>query len=216
MSDPSKYRSTEIKDIAKAMVKVQSELKTAYKSKNNPHFKSKYSDYEDIVEVSRSSLTKNGLYIVHQVIPQGDIDSVYTMLIHEESGQWFASEISIPTKDDSNMQQKKSAFTYAKRQAYEGLVGIVCSDEDDDGEAATEPLREAKHKTPTTNQEEFISREQYVKLTALLIEIPQEERRDMHDKILEALHIDDLVNMKVKDFSMCLKGLIKFRDSFQD
>lgn len=137
-------KSESIKNIAGALVKLQSEIGKAKKDKNNPFFNSKYADLESIHEVCKESLKSNGLAITQTVDGFENNIIVNTILIHAESGEWIESSIPVifgqKKKDGSiqkDMQALGSAITYARRYGIAGILNIV--QEDDDGNSASRP-----------------------------------------------------------------------------
>jgi len=131
--------SEQINEIASALNKVQSEIKPAIKDSDNPYFKSKYADLSAVWESCRVSLCKNGLSVTQTVDwseVAGNTVSVLTTMLMHSSGQWISgSQILNPVKNDP--QGIGSAITYARRYGLSAIIGIV-SDEDDDGNAASE------------------------------------------------------------------------------
>ena len=127
-------KSDSISELAKALHKAQSSIKTAIKDANNPFFKSKYADLGAIWDACRDALQANGLSVA-QVPTTGaaGLPCLDTILMHS-SGQWLSGQYPItPIKNDP--QGVGSAITYARRYALQAIVGI-CADLDDDGEAA--------------------------------------------------------------------------------
>lgn len=132
-----------MKQIADALVKVQTELKPVHKESLNEAFKrpgntgSKYADLTTVWEATRGLLTKHGLCLVQTT----DFDEhgawLRTMLLHT-SGESIEGRFPLrPTKPD--MQGMGSALTYARRYGLCAIVGIV-ADDDDDGNAASAPV----------------------------------------------------------------------------
>lgn len=129
-------QSAEIKELAKALVSAQGEMKMAEKSAQNPFFKSNYADLPAVIESTRPALTKNGLSVVQStdLTEKGDFVLV-TLLLHV-SGQWIGGVYPLrPQKADP--QGYGSAITYARRYAYQAMVCGASADDDDDGNAAT-------------------------------------------------------------------------------
>jgi len=119
-----------IKELAIALNKAQTEMKAALKDSSNPFFKSKYADFASVWETCRTPLTKHGLAISQLPIQANGMFGVRTILMHV-SGEWISEELLLPvTKQDP--QAAGSAITYARRYS---LSGIVClaTDDDDDG-----------------------------------------------------------------------------------
>lgn len=123
-------QSQSIAELAKALVKVQSELKAAKKDSENPFFRSHYADLNAVWEVCRGPLTKNGFAVVQA----GDGDCLVTTLIHT-SGEWIRGKMKLTPVKQNDPQAQGSALTYLRRYSLAAIVGIV-ADEDDDGEGA--------------------------------------------------------------------------------
>lgn len=135
--------SDSIKQLAAALAKVQAALQPAIKDKNNPAFKgAKYADLNAVWDVCRQPLTENGLSVAQ--MPVGNESGrigLTTMLMHE-SGEWLANTVYVRlAKDDP--QGAGSGLTYLRRYSLAAMVGIV-ADEDDDGNAASTPQRQAQ------------------------------------------------------------------------
>ena len=128
--------SESITKIASALVKAQGELNAVSKDGNNPHFRSKYATLQNIVESTRDTLRKHGLAVMQTFNEtDGTYVSLTTTLLHE-SGEYISGTISMrPTKNDP--QSMGGCATYARRYSY-AILGIV-ADEDDDGNAASQP-----------------------------------------------------------------------------
>lgn len=131
---PRATKSASIGELAKALCKVQGQLRPAKKSAENPFFKSHYADLNAIIEASRELLTANGLAITQTPATgaNGELELVTTLM--HTSGEWIEGSYPIkPIKPDP--QSVGSAFTYARRYSYQGAIGL--SAEDDDGNAAS-------------------------------------------------------------------------------
>jgi hypothetical protein len=147
--------SDSISKISAAIVKAQGELNAVTKDGNNPHFRSKYATLQNIVESTRDVLRKHGLAVIQTF---GETDGTYinliTTLLHE-SGEAFSGTLTMrPSKVDP--QGLGSATTYARRYALSAILGIV-TDEDDDGNASSQPSRdralETKYEAQTASAE---------------------------------------------------------------
>lgn len=123
-----------LKELPKALIAAQQEIKSARKSGSNPHFKSSYSDLSDVWDACRDALNKNGLCIAQTTaVREGPLVVLQTRLIHV-SGEELVSEYPLnPVKPDP--QAMGSALTYARRYTLAAMVGVV--QEDDDGNAAS-------------------------------------------------------------------------------
>jgi hypothetical protein len=119
-----------------ALLAVQSEAPTLRKDATNPHFRSKYTPLDTIVETIGPILAKHGL--VWMTLPgrdaHGDPALTYR-LAHASTGE--ALEGSMPlllSKQDA--QGQGSAITYARRYAICAVLNLV-ADDDDDGNGAS-------------------------------------------------------------------------------
>jgi hypothetical protein len=125
-------QSANITDLAKALNKLQGELKTVPRDKINPNFNSKYADLSAIWEACRKPLAENGLSLVQTTDRSGEDIVLETLLLHE-TGEWIKGKLPINAMRDEP-QAIGSAISYARRYAMSAMLGIV-SDEDDDAEA---------------------------------------------------------------------------------
>ena len=129
-------QSPELGELFAALAKAQSEIGTAALDKANPFFKNRYSSLSSVINMSRPSLTKNGLCVIQQIVTNGDNHGVMITKLCHASGQWIESKMKIaPVKAD--IQSLGSYLSYVRRYCYMSLVGIASGDsEEDDGEAA--------------------------------------------------------------------------------
>lgn len=200
-------RSADIKDLATALAKAQSEMPIAGLNKSNPYFKSSYADLQSIVAASRPSLTKYGLSVTQQIVHLEDGQSVlYTTLWHT-SGQWIMSKTRIvPAKND--IQTISSHITYLKRMCYASLIGVVTGDEDDDGETAVATSRETFAKGTALNTKynpkeetvDVISRDQLTELEYELAEYP-----DICEMVLDGLKLQSLADMPASKYRAAIE-----------
>jgi len=128
-------QSTEIKDLATALVKAQSEMKGAVKDSSNPFFKSSYADLQSVWDACREPLIKNGLAVIQRTTLVHDTQMCLETILLHNSGQYITSLYLLkPTKDDP--QDMGSAISYARRYSLAAMVGVY--QKDDDGNAASE------------------------------------------------------------------------------
>ena len=127
-------------DLAKALASWQGDLPSAAKSGKNPHFKSRFSTLQDIVDCARGAAS-HGIAFTQEV----DFDDakmfVRTVMLHA-SGEMRESRTPIITRDANDPQKLGSAITYAKRYGLQAMFGIP-ADEDDDGAKANEAPKRA-------------------------------------------------------------------------
>lgn len=145
-----------MKELATAMAKAQSEIKSALKDSKNPHFKSSYADLTSVWDACRAALTKNGLSVVQ--VPGFDENDVWleTMILHA-SGESISGRYPLRPQPQTP-QGYGSALTYARRYSLAAMVGVV-ADEDDDGNAASERGRGEPVQPPVpANAKAFVTR----------------------------------------------------------
>lgn len=130
--------SDNIEKISKSLVKAQKEMSAAKKGAANPFFKSKYADYNSVLEACKEALNDNGITILqpHSLLQMGEseIAVVETILLHE-SGEYVSSQTKIEVAKQNDPQALGSAISYARRYGLQSLVSLPTSD-DDDGESA--------------------------------------------------------------------------------
>ena len=135
--------SPEIKDLAGALLALQSELLPLIKDSENPYFKSHYASLPLILETVRPMLVRHGLALTQVYAPCNDRNHLVTKLFHVASGQSLESAVVIPEVQGSTDSKKGiithvqaigAATTYLRRFAITSMLGIEA--EDDDGEGA--------------------------------------------------------------------------------
>lgn len=144
-------QSSDIKDLASALAKAQSQLTAAKKDATNPHFKSLYATLQSVWEAARAPLYNNGLSIAQTFeATDGTRMEITTTLIHV-SGQWIAGTLSmIPQRQDP--QGIGSAITYGRRYALASILGIVAEEDDDGNAASQQPMQGAARPSSPTAQ----------------------------------------------------------------
>jgi len=123
-------KSTEITEIAKALLAFQAEATGVVKDSQNPHFKNRYASLEAVVDEARPVLQRVGISWMQAPgkINAGNI-GMTTLLMHAASGQWISSDMEIPLgKHDP--QGAGSALTYAQRYALMASLGLPPVDDD--------------------------------------------------------------------------------------
>jgi len=126
-------KSAELDQLGTALAKAQSEIEGAAKSAKNPHLRSKYADFLSVVEATRPALTSNGLSISQPITYVDNIPAINTILLHS-SGQYISSSMPIEVHEQkgiNKMQALGSAVSYARRYAYESIVGVARIEDDD-------------------------------------------------------------------------------------
>ncbi len=123
-----------MKAIYTALVKCQSQIKTALKDSKNPHFKSTYADLTSVMLACKDALAANDLAVLQlSRIHESGAPVLVTRIIHT-SGEHIEGEFPLVCKDPNDPQKLGSAVTYARRYALSAALGITS--DDDDGQAA--------------------------------------------------------------------------------
>lgn len=128
-------KSEGISNLATALCQFQSEVTNPKNSANNPYFKSRYAPLNDVLNLVRPILSKNGLSVFQSPSGDGDNIIITTMLLHS-SGEWIEADPLILKADKATAQGAGSAITYGRRYAISAILGIS-SEDDDDGNHAT-------------------------------------------------------------------------------
>ena len=90
-----------MKNLAAALIKAKESFAPILKTKNNPFFKSKYADLEDVLDAITPSLCANQLCIVQPTrITDSGRTILITKLIHAESGEELSGEVLLPENND--------------------------------------------------------------------------------------------------------------------
>lgn len=192
-------KSETLIEFSKAFAKTQQEMKQPLKDANNPFFKSKYVPLENVVEAITESASKNGLSFTQ--FPSSDEAGNVTVgtLVMHNSGEWIEYDpIKMkPVKNDP--QSIGSAITYAKRYALSAIFGIT-SDQDDDGNEATQEKKQPKNKTKLKEQgEAVISVEKanyYLKEVAKISEEKGKQDGSVAQWFLKYLNVADYKQIK--------------------
>jgi hypothetical protein len=121
-----------------SLVKALSELTNLAKDKVNPHFKSRFTSLDAILDATRPVLAKHGLALSQEPVFEDGMAGVVTRIIHT-SGESRESKLILPLRDQS-AQGVGSAISYARRYSAAAVLGIA-SDEDDDGQQASTPSK---------------------------------------------------------------------------
>lgn len=135
-----------VANIAAALAAFQAEVKNPANTADNPFFKSKYAPLHDILKQVRPLLAKHGLAIVQMPTGDGENIGIVTLLLHK-SGEWIEACPLVLRADKTTAQGAGSAITYGRRYAVAAMLGIS-SEDDDDGNVASQPSKEAAQERP--------------------------------------------------------------------
>lgn len=154
--------SESIKEISKALIKLQEEIANPKKNHTNPFIDNcTYAKLEDIINDVQPILFKNGLKLIQDVTGNGESVTVSSMLLHS-SGEWISTgELTLKNtanKKASASQEAGISITYARRYQLQGLLGIN-SEDDNDGNGDKNPAK-PKQKYNNNNNNKNITLEQ--------------------------------------------------------
>jgi hypothetical protein len=134
-------KSETLSKLAPALVKAQSAMAGATKSADNPFFKSKYANLEEVIRVVKTAFGDQGLSFVQFPISGEGTAGVETIIMHE-SGEFISNEFLLKCSK-SDPQGMGSAITYARRYGLQSACGIPSEDDDGNAASATTPKKPA-------------------------------------------------------------------------
>lgn len=147
----------------------------------------KYADLAAVLDAVRSGLSANGIAVIQTPFSQQGGGVLLRTTLAHSSGEWMASEISLPADRMGGIQGWGSALTYARRYALAAMVGIA--QDDDDGQAAQdaepknrkareqESVQQARRRAEAENTDK-LSASQQKALMARLGELGCKQRED--------------------------------------
>ena len=136
--------SATIGKLAEALASAQSEMNPAKKNATNPHFRSTYADLASLHDASRAALGKYGLAVVQLPGRRDDGTTTVTTMLMHASGEFVGDESGVRLSAET-AQAAGSVISYLRRYAYAAVLGL--SAEDDDGTAASQPVRREERPT---------------------------------------------------------------------
>ncbi len=131
------------------LLKVQEEISPIKKSSDNPFFKSKYFDINQLLETVKPVLTKNKLVLIQPLEEVNGLPAIKTVIIDSETGDSLSSIHPIPTVNDA--QKMGSAITYFRRYSLQSLLGLQAEDDDGNKASGKAPAKKPAPKKKTTS-----------------------------------------------------------------
>ena len=144
----------EIKNIYEEIFNIQHDIGILHNSSENPAFNSRYLNLADLVKEIKPALLKHGVAYVQLPLCNDTHAGCKTILTHLASNTSVESELLLPlskrqkniyangvktvTYADPDAQIAGSCISYAKRYALASMLGVVSSNEDDDGNEASQ------------------------------------------------------------------------------
>lgn len=122
------------------------------KDKDNPFFRSKYSDLASVLDATRKVLAENGLGVMQwPEYINGDGVHLHTMVTHSAGGAIVFPSLNTPMTGKVDSQQIGSVTTYSRRCALNAVL-FVAGDPDDDGNTASGKGTGTTTKKPKTSK----------------------------------------------------------------
>lgn len=123
-------------EIAKALIKAQSEMSDAKKTAQNPFLKKSYADLNAIREAVIPVLNENKIAVLQPMVEINGEIYIKTLLLHE-SGESIESLTKVVVSKQNDAQSQGSGITYARRYGLQSLLNVGAVD--DDGIKASAP-----------------------------------------------------------------------------
>lgn len=126
--------------LAEALVAAQAELPTALKRDADGEVNGrayKYMTLDKLIEATRPILTKHGLTISQfptmiERVPEGMVPALRTRITHEHALFSESIEDTMPLYlTEKTMQGLGAAITYARRYAWQSVLGIAAEEDTD-------------------------------------------------------------------------------------
>lgn len=206
-------QSPDLTALFTALAKAQGEFEIAGMRATNNYFKVKYEDLTELVKVSRPALTKYGLSVLQQIMPNDDGQNILRTKLGHSSGQWMESRMRIiPPKND--IQTLGSYLNCLKRFAYGSLIGVVAQGEDDDGEYAMAQAKEIIAKgsamqpsyQPKKESYDVVSKEQLEEL-----EYELKDYSDLAEEIMDKLRLQSLADLPKSQYMKSIEWIRKVK-----
>ena len=193
-------KSESITELAKALNKFQAECSGAKKDADNPFFGSKYANLEAVINCAKSALDNNGLAISQFPVMDQGYAGVETILMHS-SGEWISNTLLLACKKQ-DPQAMGSAITYARRYAYQSVLGIPS--EDDDGNSATHGKADNQQQAPAQATYQKVSPAQLQEL----LNIAGSKNKAGVDQMLSGMLIKDIASIDFNTWKQALSSLV--------
>jgi hypothetical protein len=187
-----------------ALSRAQAKYKGVEKSGANPHFRSKFSTIDDLINATRQALTAEGLSVLQYLQSEDGDYYLITKLCHDSSTT-EVSKAAIYLKDKTDLQKLGSAMSYLKRYNYASICGIGGNEIDDDGESSRveQENKSTEHAKITEHQLEELYNE--------LEDYPVTTR-----KIKKWLSIELLEDMPAIRYESARKNITAIKEKLRD
>lgn len=206
------YQSDSLTSLIPALIKAQSKLEVAEKSKKAGSGAAgsrsyKYADWPAIVGASRKALQESDLCVAQRLITTETGSLILSTLLLHKSGEFLDSRIALVLPPNANPQAIGSCITYFKRYAYASLIGVVADDEDDDAGRA-----EQSHREYTTTYKQPVAQKPSAKVVLsdrelAVLEYELKDAPELIDSILRRYEIGELKEIPVGAYSATLERI---------
>lgn len=122
----------------KKLFQITSTMDTMKKNSENPFFKSKYFDVNQLIEAIRPELIKHDLLLLQPI----EDDRVISRIIDIESGD--SVEAGIKLSENVKPQDIGSEITYYRRYTLQSLLGVEAEDDDGNKAQSSSPKDDGK------------------------------------------------------------------------
>lgn len=119
--------------LTEKLLRIQQKIGPLTKDSDNPFFKSKYADLNQVLALAKSALNDEGLFVSQGPGLNEHGKYIETSIIDSENGQSISCRVPF-SGSEKNMQEIGAAITYARRFGLKSLLAM--EDIDDDGETA--------------------------------------------------------------------------------
>lgn len=110
------------------MFAIQNEVGKLVKTQDNPFFKSKYFDVNQVISTLKPLLEKNKVLVIQPLAESNGKNVLKTMVLDTESIESFEYHCMLPEGLDA--QKSGSAITYFRRYALQSLFLLEAQDDD--------------------------------------------------------------------------------------
>ncbi len=134
-------------ELAKKLFKALHKFESLKKDKENPFFKSHYTDINQVLNDIKPVLKSEGLFVTQPIVN----NEVCTIVVDGETGECFPDAGSGMTIQSTKPQERGSEVTYYRRYGLMSLLGLEAEDDDanatNKSKAFAAPIKQSK----TTN-----------------------------------------------------------------
>lgn len=125
----------------KALIQFQKEISPVIKTEENPYYKSKYADINQMLELVKPVLNDCGLYLEQapSISERVGCVALKTRIVHANSGDYTECESETPLgKNDA--QAVGTAYTYLRRYQLQAMLGLQAVDDDAESNMVRKPV----------------------------------------------------------------------------